>query len=61
MCMCPANALVNVGETEVVYRTESSMKTIYEEMMQAPPRVMARLSKENSLHPVEVSLEATIQ
>jgi len=48
------NALVHVGEVNTVYRSESSMKAIYEEMAIAPPRIKDRISKEHSLHPVQV-------
>jgi len=54
--MCPTNALVNVGDPNIIYRTESSMKAIYETMMEGNARIRSRLSKEHSLHPVQVSL-----
>jgi hypothetical protein len=55
MCMCRANELVNVGATNITYRTEFTMREIYERMSVARATVRHQISKNNSLHYVEVS------
>ena len=56
MCMCPKDELVQVGDRNIIYRTESRMKAIYEEMEQAPNRrIQMDISRQHSVHPVEVS------
>ena len=55
-CMCPKDELVQVGDRNIIYRTESRMKAIYEEMERAPNRrIQLDISKQHSVHPVEVS------
>lgn len=55
MCMCPNEDLVNVQKT-FDYRTEPTMKRIYDQMMEGPASRRMNISKQNSLHPVEVNL-----
>ena len=61
MCMCRAEALSNVeAEVTHIYRTETSMKRIYEQMQSQPPTMRERTSKTHSLHPVEVIIFITV-
>ena len=60
MYMCQANALVNVGDPHIIYRTKSTMKETYEQMAATHPRIRDRLSKEYSLHPMQVIIYALI-
>lgn len=53
-CMVPTNELANV-ERMVDYRTEPSMKEIYEELTRLQGRARDTLSKSHSLHPVKVN------
>ena len=55
MCMCPMEELVNVQRT-FNYRTEPTMKVIYNQMMESSPSRRIQISRQNSLHPVEVKL-----
>ena len=55
MCMCPMEELVNVQRT-FDYRTEPTMKVVYNQMMEASPSRHNQISRQNSLHPLEVKL-----
>ena len=56
-CMVPTNELANV-ERMVAYRTESSMKEIYEDLIRLQGRARDVLSKRHSLHPVKVYISS---
>jgi len=53
--MCPAKELVNVQRT-FDYRTEPTMKAIYNQMMEASSSRCINISREKSLHPMKVNL-----
>lgn len=56
MCMCPKVSLSDVERGMNSYRTEASMKRIYQQMSTQPRTMQASTAKSHSLHPVEVSL-----
>jgi len=53
--MCPAEALVNVERT-FDYCTEPAMKGIFNQMKEVSPNRRLQISKQYSLHPIEVIL-----
>ena len=56
MCMCPKFSLSEVERGKNNYRTEASMKRIYQQMSTQPRTMQAAIAKSCSLHPVEVSV-----
>lgn len=52
--MVPTNELANV-QRMVAYRTEPSMKEIYEDLTRLQGRARDILSRSHSLHPVKVN------
>ena len=56
MCMHLGNALVNVRDPNVNYLIEASMKRVYEDMRRALLRTQERISKNYSLHLIEMNV-----